>query len=646
MTRFPCCKPLPPLEGCRHRSWNTTTADGRTLNVYGKNSAYTAVSDLYGDNAGKLLGTIVKGTSTELTISGDYEYIGMRSAGSAMYLTKIEITWSTDSEVPPVTTYTVSFDANGGTGTMANVTTASPYTLPTCGFTAPDGKKFTGWKMAGDDTLYAAGDAVVISADTAFTAQWKELVLKTYTLITSEDQLTAGDTVIVVGLNKDKAYALAQQWTSNRRAAEIMLEGNKALVDVDLIATEAVDKPLVYELTLGGNADSGWSFFDPLNNGYLYAAGSGNNMKTQETNDDRGMFTLTFGDGGAIVAVSKGEEINKYFRFNTDGIFSCFKESSTVQNPIYLYKYAEEEEPTEPTFQDQSLILDGKIGLSFNMELPEIAGVDYDTSYMTFGVEHGTCTERVDYSAAKLRKSGTKAFVCYVTAIMMAEPITATFHYTQDGTEKTVEKTYAITEYFDAFDATLQDDPNAYDQKTITLVHALADYGHYVQTYLADAKGWTLGTDYAKMDKVYTETYTVSDIAAAVENKGIACENSDDNISRLTFALVLDSATEIRLLFKTQNTYTGSLSATVDGASFAVTEVDSKKAVQIVNIPAHQLSKSYAIVISTDNGQLTINVSALSYVKVLIASSQATMQNAACAIYCYSAAADAYKAGN
>ncbi len=72
------------------------TATGRTLNVYGKNSAYTDATDLYSaDTYGSLLGTIVCGTSTELEIDGDYEYIGFRSASGAMYLTSITITWET-----------------------------------------------------------------------------------------------------------------------------------------------------------------------------------------------------------------------------------------------------------------------------------------------------------------------------------------------------------------------------------------------------------------------------------------------------------------------------------------------------------------------------------------------------------------------
>lgn len=87
--------------------WNSNTTSGRTLNVYGKNTPYSAATDLYGDNAGTLLGTIVCGTSTELTVTaGDYAYIGLRSASGAMYLTSVSVTWSAAGE--STTYYTTS----------------------------------------------------------------------------------------------------------------------------------------------------------------------------------------------------------------------------------------------------------------------------------------------------------------------------------------------------------------------------------------------------------------------------------------------------------------------------------------------------------------------------------------------------------
>ena len=80
--------------------WNSATTSGRTLDVYGKNSAYSAATDLYSASTqGTKLGSIVYGTSTELVIDGDYEYIGLRSNSGAMYLTSISISWDASNVV-------------------------------------------------------------------------------------------------------------------------------------------------------------------------------------------------------------------------------------------------------------------------------------------------------------------------------------------------------------------------------------------------------------------------------------------------------------------------------------------------------------------------------------------------------------------
>ena len=85
-------------------SWNSGTADNRTLDVYGKNTAYSDASDLYGNATaqGSTLGSLyynveinnVTTTTTELTITGNYKFIGLRSNSGAMYLDEIDIQWT------------------------------------------------------------------------------------------------------------------------------------------------------------------------------------------------------------------------------------------------------------------------------------------------------------------------------------------------------------------------------------------------------------------------------------------------------------------------------------------------------------------------------------------------------------------------
>ena len=89
--------------------WESATATDRKLDIYGRNVAYSAATDLYSTGTqGTKLGSITCGTSTELEITGDYEYIGLRSNSGAMYLTSITITWSSAGGSSSHTDYTTT----------------------------------------------------------------------------------------------------------------------------------------------------------------------------------------------------------------------------------------------------------------------------------------------------------------------------------------------------------------------------------------------------------------------------------------------------------------------------------------------------------------------------------------------------------
>lgn len=78
-------------------TWSSNSAIGRTLDIYGKNTAYSSGADLYSADAstkGTLVGSIINGTSTSYTFTSDYEYIGLRSNASSMYFDEIEIEWA------------------------------------------------------------------------------------------------------------------------------------------------------------------------------------------------------------------------------------------------------------------------------------------------------------------------------------------------------------------------------------------------------------------------------------------------------------------------------------------------------------------------------------------------------------------------
>ena len=95
-------------------------------------------------------------------------------AGHDVYSTydqSLKATWK-DKKVAEVT---ISFDPNGGTGTMQPMTVKSGenFTLPECTFTPPEGKEFAGW-LAANGTVYPAGDIAFSTTDSVLKATWKD----------------------------------------------------------------------------------------------------------------------------------------------------------------------------------------------------------------------------------------------------------------------------------------------------------------------------------------------------------------------------------------------------------------------------------------------------------------------------------------
>ncbi len=70
---------------------------------------------------------------------------------------------------------TITFDPNGGTGTMQpmKVKSGEEFELPECTFTPPEGKEFAGW-LAENGKVYPAGDIVLSYSSSVLKATWKD----------------------------------------------------------------------------------------------------------------------------------------------------------------------------------------------------------------------------------------------------------------------------------------------------------------------------------------------------------------------------------------------------------------------------------------------------------------------------------------
>ena len=115
----------------------------------------------------------------------------------------------TDTEVTvgggaPLADCTITFDGNGGSGSMEPITVkeGANYVLPACGFTAPADQEFRVWEIGG--TEYKVGDSYTVKGDTEIKALWENSVIPptTYTVTISNDgngSGTASPSAAVVG---------------------------------------------------------------------------------------------------------------------------------------------------------------------------------------------------------------------------------------------------------------------------------------------------------------------------------------------------------------------------------------------------------------------------------------------------------------
>ncbi len=93
-------------------TFNAKTSD-RAIEIYGKNEAYTASTDLYGDAKGKLLKVIGSADESKtLTVEGDYTFVGLKSSGGAVYVDKIEITWTSGQSGNTKTATAIEFSGD------------------------------------------------------------------------------------------------------------------------------------------------------------------------------------------------------------------------------------------------------------------------------------------------------------------------------------------------------------------------------------------------------------------------------------------------------------------------------------------------------------------------------------------------------
>ena len=151
---------------------------------------------------------------------------------------------------------------------------------------------------------------------------------------------------LIVGNDEELGdFAMGYQKQNNRHAVAVTDDGGNITV------TPAIDpysEGDANQFMLGGSANA-WTFYDPLREGYLYAASSSSNqLKTQSTNNANGEWSIVFNADGTAEVVAQGENSRNNMRFNPNNgtpLFSAYAETSTVDTRVCLYKAGGTVEP-------------------------------------------------------------------------------------------------------------------------------------------------------------------------------------------------------------------------------------------------------------------------------------------------------------
>ena len=166
-----------------------------------------------------------------------------------------------------------------------------------------------------------------------------------WTLVTDASTLAVGDEIVIVA--PEANYAMGADKGNNRNAAGVSKSGNTVEIndDVQIITLQA------------GNKSNTFAFY--TGSGYLYAASSSNNyLKTKNTLDDNGSWSISIASDGLATITANGSYTRNTMRFNPNNdspLFSCYASTQTLGTLVSIYKHVganegggETPEPEQP----------------------------------------------------------------------------------------------------------------------------------------------------------------------------------------------------------------------------------------------------------------------------------------------------------
>lgn len=345
--------------------WNSNTASGRTLNIYGKNSAYSSTQDLYNDsNKGELLGTITN-PSTELEIKGDYAYVGICSSSGALYLDEIQIEWVAVTPPSGPQDYTaldniedIKIRFNGeGRLDLGDSHPELRYSYDPEGIITIDenGNIKAVQDQTGTTTVTVDwdGDEENWNAPT-INPSFKVTVLEPsnapaagseFELVTPQDGLEDGKYYVLVTTFDNQAYAMTTETKSSK-----VLGGVVNKTDEKIISGEGT--AILYPTkVLGSSEDNPSWIWNVANDGFenmAFYPGSSTDTKIDVNTSDNAKSTVSFNQatGAILIKFTNADRIIQGYNGNNGPDFRGY--TTANNNAVFLYRLVEPKEPKVP----------------------------------------------------------------------------------------------------------------------------------------------------------------------------------------------------------------------------------------------------------------------------------------------------------
>ena len=336
-----------------------------------------------------------------------------------------------EDEPPAPTEHTVRFNANGGGGTMADVTGVSgSYTLPACGFTEPEGKQFKGWSTSADGSVIS-GTTYEVSSDTTFYAIWES---KEYSIIVTDGKATIGagseiskaaqGTTITLTANAAPDGKVFDKWVGNVTVAS----DNTFTMPSHNVTVAATYKPIAH--THDTDAQP-WVYMDP-----------GTHIKTCTAGDD---FKVEAHDFSAWTKVDETTHSRTCSKCKKSGEATNYTETA---EHTWVWVVDQEAALNQPGKQHEECT-GCHAKRSENTEIPALQDYAVTVTGGTATVAAGTpitrAMEGVEVTVTAQAPAGTH-FVKWVVkagGVTLANETSATTTFTMPANDVTIEAEFA-----------------------------------------------------------------------------------------------------------------------------------------------------------------------------------------------------------